>query len=115
GVHAVHATIERAVDRLDGLVILDRAVAIAGHRPAPKPHGGHGETGAAERAVAHGGSYFSATTELRSVPMPLISTSITSPGTMSPSAPSVPIQSTSPGCNVAVLLISWIQVAVSQI
>ena len=47
--------------------------------------------------------------------MPLISTSMTSPGTMSPAAPSVPIQSTSPGWSVAVLLISWIQVAVSQI
>ena len=34
GVHAVHAAVERAVDGLDGLVVLDRAVAVAGHRPA---------------------------------------------------------------------------------
>ena len=47
--------------------------------------------------------------------MPPISTSITSPGTMSPSAPSVPIQRTSPGWRVAVVLISESQVAVSQI
>ena len=57
----------------------------------------------------------SATMGLRSVPIPLISTSMTSPGTMSPSAPSVPIQRTSPGWSVVVLLISWIHVAVSQI
>src|SRR5947208_3118540 len=34
---------------------------------------------------------------------------MTSPGTMSPSAPCVPIHSTSPGCRVVYRLISWIQ------
>jgi len=47
--------------------------------------------------------------------MPLISTSMTSPGTISPSAPSVPIQSTSPGWRVVYLVSSWVQVAVSHI
>ena len=53
GVHAVHAAIERAVDGLDRLVVLDGAVAIAGHRPAAEAHHGHLQPGAAERAVAH--------------------------------------------------------------
>src|SRR6201991_2498262 len=43
---------------------------------------------------------FSATNLLRSVPMPVISISTTSPALRSGEAPSVPIQITSPGCSV---------------
>ena len=52
-VHAVHALVEGAVDRLDGIVVLDRPVAIAGHRPAAEADGGDGKSSAAEWAVAH--------------------------------------------------------------
>jgi hypothetical protein len=54
GVHAVHTLVERAVDRLDGLVVLDRAVAVAGHRPAAKAQRGYLQPGSAERTKTHG-------------------------------------------------------------
>src|SRR6185437_488323 len=49
---------------------------------------------------------FSATNLLRSVPMPVISISTTSPALMSGDAPSVPIQITSPGHSVKYLVSS---------
>src|SRR5256886_14786546 len=52
-VHTVHAPVERAVDGLHGLVVLDGSVAVAGHRPATEAHDGHLQSGAAERAVSH--------------------------------------------------------------
>ena len=54
GVHAVDAALEGAMDGLDGLVVLDRPVAVARHRPAPEAHHGHRKSSPAERAVAHG-------------------------------------------------------------
>ena len=53
GVHAVDAAVEGAMDGLDGLVVLDRAVAVAGHRPAAEAHHGHLQSGPAKRAIAH--------------------------------------------------------------
>src|SRR5579863_3940982 len=54
------------------------------------------------RMAAHG----SATNVLRSVPMPVISTSTVSPALMLGEAPSVPIQITSPGHSVKYFVIS---------
>src|SRR5215813_10258911 len=53
GVYTVHPEIERAMDGLDGFVVLDRAVAVARHGPAAEPHHGHLQAGTAERTVAH--------------------------------------------------------------
>src|SRR4029077_7951499 len=53
GVHAVDAALEGAMDGLDSLVVLDRAVAVARHRPAPEAHHGDVETSTSERTIAH--------------------------------------------------------------
>src|SRR5262249_22279913 len=54
GIHAVDAAIERTVDGLDGLVILDRTVAIAGHRPAAKTHHRPLHSGGADGGTTRG-------------------------------------------------------------
>src|SRR5579872_1624893 len=58
------------------------------------------------RMAAHAHAAFSATNLLRSVPMPVISISTSSPALMFGEAPSVPIQITSPGHSVKYFVIS---------
>jgi hypothetical protein len=54
GVHAVDAAVEGPVDRLDGLLVLDRAVAIpAAHGPTPEAESRDVEARPSERAMLH--------------------------------------------------------------
>src|SRR4029453_17545441 len=82
---------------------VDRGIELDGNRAEAK--GGDGDRALQDKVTYRG---FSATNLLRSVPMPVMSTSTTSPAFRSGEVPSVPIQITSPAHRVKYFVLSGI-------